>query len=264
MPFVDFLRTAVLLFAAAATVLAIVALAGASAQEDTALIYIAAGWWTAAAAVGVWLGRRPEATLGIARLMSSARGASSLPEVEPGRILVDRLWWLAAFTVVAGGVAFLLPQVPAMGAGYALLWALYWRRQEAAVSAIEERDGVRFYVERVSPTRATRLLRTPGFRRLEPTARPAREPESAPSPTPQRMSACAAADELLRRGGRALAQGVELRPAVGVRHVARAEPRPPGGGHAVADIRERLRPMGVRVDDQLDPGLDGPTGIRVR
>ena len=38
-----------------------------------------------------------------------------------------------------------------------------WRRQEAAVAAIEERDGVRFYVDRTSPLSPIQLIRTPGF-----------------------------------------------------------------------------------------------------
>jgi hypothetical protein len=32
------------------------------------------------------------------------------------------------------------------------------------VTAIEERDGARFYVERTSPLQPIRLVRTPGFR----------------------------------------------------------------------------------------------------
>ena len=58
----------------------------------------------------------------------------------------------------------MLPQVPAVAAGFAVIWALAWRRQASAVAAIEERDGARFYVERTSPLRAIRLVRTPGFR----------------------------------------------------------------------------------------------------
>jgi hypothetical protein len=58
--------------------------------------------------------------------------------------------------------------VPAIGAGYALLVALAWRRQEAAVKAIEGRDGARFYVERGSPFKPTRVVRTPGLRKVEP------------------------------------------------------------------------------------------------
>jgi hypothetical protein len=37
------------------------------------------------------------------------------------------------------------------------------------VLAIEERDGVTFYVERTSPVRPMRLLRMPGLRREVPT-----------------------------------------------------------------------------------------------
>jgi hypothetical protein len=48
--------------------------------------------------------------------------------------------------------------------GFAIIWALAWRRQASAVTAIEERDGARFYVEKTSPLRPIKLVRTPGFR----------------------------------------------------------------------------------------------------
>jgi len=170
MRFHEFLRTCVLLFAGAATALAVVAIAGAQADDDRTLIYVALGWWGIAALVGLWLGRRPEVTQGIGRLLAGARTQSALPELEPGAILFNRLWALALFTVGSGAVAFLIPQVPAIAAGYVIVAALGWRKQSAAVEAIEGRDGVRFYVEQTSPFKPTQLIRTPGFRRVEPVS----------------------------------------------------------------------------------------------
>jgi 4-amino-4-deoxy-L-arabinose transferase-like glycosyltransferase len=167
-PFTDFLRTTVLLCSGAATALAVVAIAGAHADDNSTLLYVAVGWWAAAALIGLWLGRRPEVTEGIGRLLSSSRATQALPELEPGSIVFNRLWLLIALTVLAGAVAFLLPQVPAVAAGYCLLLALAWRRQSSAVEAIEQRDGVRFWVESTSPFKPTQLVRTPGFRRNEP------------------------------------------------------------------------------------------------
>ena len=51
-----------------------------------------------------------------------------------------------------------------MATGFAIIWSLAWRRQASAVTAIEERDGARFYVERTSPLKPIKLVRTPGFR----------------------------------------------------------------------------------------------------
>jgi hypothetical protein len=163
--FTDFLKATVLLSAGAATALAAVAVAGvANADDPGVLVPLAAGWWTAATVAGVLLGRRGQTTPPIARLLASARTSPSLPELRPGRMLLNRLWPLLAMTIIGAALAFKFPQVPAIATGFAIIWALAWRRQEAAVAAIEERDGVRFYIEPTSPFKPIRLLRTPGFK----------------------------------------------------------------------------------------------------
>jgi hypothetical protein len=169
--FGDFLRTAVLLFSGAATLLALLAVVGGKAKDDNRLLYIALGWWAVAALLGAWLGRRREASDPVARLMSNARNTTALPEHEPGAIVLNRLWAVGLFVVVAGGPAFVLPQIAAVAAGYPIFIAMWLRKQSLAVVAVEERDGVRYYVDRTSPFKATRLVRTPGFRKTEPSPR---------------------------------------------------------------------------------------------
>jgi hypothetical protein len=167
--FVDFLRTTVLACAAAATVLGALALREVALESDTALLVFAVCWWALATLVGVWLGRERTTLPAIARLLAGARSTATLPEQErPGRVLLNRLWPLFALLVVSAGLAWLFPQIPAIAAGFLTIWALYWRRQEAAVTAIEERDGVAFYVERTAPWKPIQLVRTPGFRRVSP------------------------------------------------------------------------------------------------
>jgi hypothetical protein len=162
--FSDFLRTTVLMSAAAASALAAVTVAGAGGTGDDLVLPVAVGWWVVAGLIGVWLGRRAETSPPIASLLSSARTQASLPEVHPGRTVLNRLWPLLLSTLGAGAVAFIAPQVPAVAAGFAIIFALAWRRQAGAVTAIEERDGARFYIEHTSPLRPIRLVRTPGFR----------------------------------------------------------------------------------------------------
>lgn len=164
MRFSDFLRTTVLISAAAASALAAVAVAGAASASDALVVPVSAGWWVIAAAIGFRLGRRAETSAPIATLLASARMRSSLPEVNSGLTLLNRLWPLLVSTIGAGALAFVLPQVPAIAAGFAIIWSLAWRRQASAVTAIEERDGARFYVVRTSPLRPIQLIRTPGFR----------------------------------------------------------------------------------------------------
>jgi hypothetical protein len=168
MRFREFLRVSVLLFGGAGTALAAVALAGGARDGDTVLLLGAVGWWTLATIGGLWLGRGMGPSPGIGRVLAAARKTSTLPELEPGAVLFNRLWPLALLTVAAGGVAFLIPQVPAIAAGYALAAALTWRKQSRAVQAIEERDGVEFWLDRSSPFGPPQLLRLPGMRKIEP------------------------------------------------------------------------------------------------
>ena len=171
MRFIDFLRTTVLACAAAAPVLGALAIREVALEDDTALLVFALSWWALATVLGVWLGRERATLPAIARLLASARSSSTLPEHErPAWVLANRLWPLFALLVVSAGLGWLFPQIPAIAAGFLTIWALYWRRQEAAVTAIEERDGVAFYVERTSPWKPIQLVRTPGYRRIGPAA----------------------------------------------------------------------------------------------
>jgi hypothetical protein len=167
--FVDLLKTTVMLSAGAATMLAIVTVIGATSDSDDTLVLIAAGWWTVASVLGTLFGRRHQVTTQIGRLLADAKVATMMPEHRPGAVVVNRLWPLLVSTVAAGAVGFIFPQVPAVACGFAVIWSLAWRRQDAAVLAVEERDGVTFYVERTSPVRPMSLVRTPGFRREVPT-----------------------------------------------------------------------------------------------
>ena len=124
MRFTDFLRTTVLISAAAATALAAVTVAGAAGNGDDLAVPVGAGWWAVAGVIGIWLGHRGEASPPIASLLASARMQSSLPELNPARTVLNRLWPLLFSTIGAGAVAFLVPQVSAVAAGFAIIWAL--------------------------------------------------------------------------------------------------------------------------------------------
>jgi hypothetical protein len=167
--FVDLLKTTVMLSAGAATMLAIVTVIGATSDRDDTLVLIGTGWWVAASLIGVLFGRRPQVTAPIGRLLADAKMATMLPEHRPAAVVLNRLWPLLVSTVAAGAVGFVFPQVPAVACGFAIIWSLAWRRQDSAVLAVEERDGVTFYVERTSPVRPMQLVRTPGLRREVPT-----------------------------------------------------------------------------------------------
>jgi hypothetical protein len=167
--FCDLLRMTVLLAAGAATVLAAVTVIAVSGGTDTLTIFVAAGWWTVALIGGLVLGRPSRAAEAMSPVLAQARLATALPEIgNPTRAALARLWPIGAFAVIAGALGFIFPGVAAIGAGFALAAALTWRSREGAVAAIEERDGVRFYVEPGSALQPVRLIRSPGLRRDRP------------------------------------------------------------------------------------------------
>ena len=168
MRFRDFLRVSVLLFGGAGSALGLVSVVGAARADSRALVYVAAGWWILAALAGLWFGRRPVATGGIARLLAAARSTNTLPELEPGTVMFNRLWPLALLAIASGVIGFFFPQVPVIATGYCLLMALLWRKQYSAVAAIEGRDGAEFWFDKSSPFGPPKLLRLPGLRRIEP------------------------------------------------------------------------------------------------
>ena len=163
MKFGDFLKATVLLSAASATLLAALTVIALTEESNPTATYVCFGWWALATAIGSTLGARTEPTSAITNLLASARTQHSLPEISPARTIANRLWPLLVVTLGASALSVLAPQIGGIAAGFAIIWALAWRRQEAAVAAIEERDGVRFYVDKTSPLSAIRLIRTPGF-----------------------------------------------------------------------------------------------------
>jgi hypothetical protein len=177
MLFCDLLRTTVLLVGGVATALGAVTVIAADRDADTLTLLVAAGWWPVAAVAGILLGRSARAGEAMSSVLAGARTATSLPPDSPGRIAFGRLWPIGAFALICAGVAWIWPGVAAIGAGYAIAVALAWRRREAAVTAIEERDGVRFYVEPSSAFEPVKLLRTPGLGRD-------RTPPGHPPPPP--------------------------------------------------------------------------------
>ncbi len=96
--------------------------------------------------------------------LARARMATSLPSQAPARIAVQRLWPILLTAVLAGGLGLFFPGVAIIGTGYALIVSLAWHTREAAVVAIEERDGHRFFVVPNSALKPIQLVRTPGLR----------------------------------------------------------------------------------------------------
>lgn len=183
MRFREFLRTTVLVSGAAASLLAAVTVGSAATGHGDGLVgEVAAGWWVAAALIGIWVGRRAEVSPPIGRLLADARSGRSLPEANPARTLINRLWPLLAMCFGAAAIGVVLPQVAAIAAGFAIVWTLGWRRQAAAVAAIENRDGAAFYVEHTSPWKAIQLVRTPGLRSLQAELDGQRQPTAAGRP----------------------------------------------------------------------------------
>lgn len=164
MPYTDLLRVTVFITGAEATALGAITAIGANRSGETAIILIAAAWWLASLAIGFYLGRPDRASDDMRNALARARTATSLPPETPARTAIGRLWPIGLTAIVAGGLGLFFPGVALVGAGYALIVSLAWHTREAAVLAIEQRDGVRFYVVPNSALRPIELVRTPGLR----------------------------------------------------------------------------------------------------
>lgn len=182
MLFSELLRVTVLLVAGVATALGSVSVLLAGREDPSTLaVAVLGGWWLIALVAGSLLGTAERARDALRPALSAARTQTSLPPESESRIALTRLWPIGAFAAVCLIAGAFMPQITAIGAGYAILIALAWRGREAAVQAIEDRDGVRFHVEPTPAWRPIQLVRTPGlYRDRAPTPKP---PPPPPAPT---------------------------------------------------------------------------------
>lgn len=164
MPYTDLLRATVFLTGAEATVLGAISAIAVGGEPSGTTVIVALAWWAIALILGFWLGRPERAREDMHDPLSRARMATSLPSQSPARIAIQRLWPIALTAIVAGGLGLFFPGVAIIGTGYALIVSLAWHTREAAVQAIEERDGVRFFVVPNSAFKPIHLVRTPGLR----------------------------------------------------------------------------------------------------
>lgn len=163
MRFTDFLKTTALACAGAATSMAVVTIL-VGAGDSLVLLAITVGWWMIATAIGGFIGRCKTGSKQIHTLLAEGESTTALPDLRPGNILLNRLWPLLVATVASIALAPLSAQIPGTATGFAIIWALGWRHQSAAVLAIEQRDGAQFFVEHTSPFAAIKLTRAPGMR----------------------------------------------------------------------------------------------------
>jgi len=178
-PYTELLRLTVFLAAGEATILAAIAVLAAGRDDDSTTLIVALAWWAIAFLIGLRLGAPARAGDGVRDALARARTATSLPQESDGRLAIGRLWPIGATALIAGVLGAFLPGVAAIGAGWALLVALAWRTREAAVLGVEERDGVRFYVQPGSALRPIELVRTPGLYSDRP---PRAKPPPPPAP----------------------------------------------------------------------------------
>lgn len=168
MQFKDLLRGTVLLIAVEATGLAVISGVTVNSTGEDSLAALTLGWWLVAIVGGIWLGRPARTRRALSEPLSKAKTTTQLPAESPARIAVARLWPIGLFAVLAGACGPLFPQVPAIATGFALGVAIAWRNREAAVTAVEERDGVCFFVEHGSAFDPIKLVRSPGLMRGAP------------------------------------------------------------------------------------------------
>lgn len=168
MTFRQLLHSTVMLSGGSATALALLMVVHGQISGEPGTTLISAAWWAVASVIGFSSGRAQATNAQIARVLADARSAEQLEEPRPVRTLLNRLWPLLLVSIVAGAAVFFVPQITGVATGFLLIWALSWRKQDRAVQAIEERDGVEFRVEKTGMFEPLKLIRLPGLRRDRP------------------------------------------------------------------------------------------------
>ena len=155
---------------------------------------------------GGWSRWRSASTWAAPRAADDMRGALAAPAPpprcrrRPGPDAVGRLWPIA-YRDRRRRPRLHLPRRRRVGAGYALIVSLAWHTREAAVLAIEQRDGVKFYVEPNPALKPIELTRTPGLR-SDRLTRPRRQIRLSASRTRASCACWRHRRRSARRGGR--------------------------------------------------------------
>ena len=133
-------------------------------EPSSTIVIVALAWWAISIILGFWLGRPERAREDMRDVLAKAKMATSLPSESPNRI--------AAATPLADRrdrdhrrrPRPLLPRRRDHRRRLRPDVSLACHTREAAVQAIEERDGVRFFVVPSPAFKPIELVRTPGLR----------------------------------------------------------------------------------------------------
>lgn len=163
MRFCEYLRATVMLLGASSIALLVIAIGAIVREGSTLLMIVTLVWNALAVLIGMWLGRGAGAMESIRVLLSRSRPEPAFPVIEPGAVLLSRLWPVMTLALVAAIGSFWLESLPAVSAGYGLIWSLAWRKQPLAVEAIEDRDSVHFWIVRSPAMHQPKLVRVPAM-----------------------------------------------------------------------------------------------------
>ena len=242
MLFCDLLRVSSLLVAGVATALGAVARRSSPTATPTrSRSRSPVRWWLVGAGAGD-LARAPGAGGGgDRRACSQVRGPR--PACRPRAPAGSRSCGCgrsAPSRVLVGGAGWVWPQVAAIGAGYAILIALAWRGRERAVAAIEERDGVRFYVEPSSAFEPVQLIRTPGLYRDRAPDRRSHPRRRRSRPARARAPRSRTARTALKSGSRRRAKAIA--PPTAAASAASPPSTSPARGPATSESQPTIGP----------------------
>lgn len=163
MRFCEYLRTTVMLLATTSIALLVIAISAIVRESSSVLLIFTVVWTVASVAIGMWIGRAGAAMESIRVMLSRSRPEPVFPKIEPGAVLVTRLWPVLVIALAAAIASIWFPSLAIATSGYGLIWSLSWRKQALAVEAIEERDAVHFWIVRTPVFSRPKLVRVPAM-----------------------------------------------------------------------------------------------------
>ena len=118
-----------MLLATTSIALLVIAISAIVRESSSVLLIFTLAWTIVSVSIGLWIGRDGAAMESIRVMLSRSRPEPVFPKIEPGAVLITRLWPVLVIALAAAIASIWFPSLAIATSGYGLIWSLSWRKQ---------------------------------------------------------------------------------------------------------------------------------------